>query len=145
MAGHTGATSRAQSEYGDLCAVYPHDGLAIRGVLDRIGDKWSLLAMVALESGPRRHGQLKRDVVGVSQRMLTLTLRQLERDGLVSRTVYPEIPPRVEYALTDLGGTLIGSARDLVHWALVNHEEIARARAAFDAASASDIEAPSEK
>lgn len=120
------------SDYEDLCAAYPHDGPAIRGVLDRIGDKWSLLVMITLEAGPLRYGRLKRQVVGVSQRMLTLTLRQLERDGLVSRTVYPEIPPRVEYALTELGATLILPARGIVHWALANYGTIEAAREDFD-------------
>lgn len=120
------------SDYEHVCATYPHDGPAIRGVLDRVGDKWSLLTMITLEAGPLRYGRLKRQVVGVSQRMLTLTLRQLERDGLVTRTVYPQIPPRVEYELTELGATLIQPARGIVHWALANYGEIEHAREEFD-------------
>ncbi|HWI30850.1 MAG TPA: helix-turn-helix domain-containing protein [Microbacterium sp.] len=127
--------ARPHSDYEHVCATYPHDGPAIRGVLDRVGDKWSLLLIITLEAGPLRYGQLKRQVVGVSQRMLTLTLRQLERDGLVARTVYPQIPPRVEYELTHLGATLIPPARSIAHWALANYSEIEKARKRFDQAT----------
>lgn len=88
--------------------------------------------IITLEGGALRYGALKRQVVGVSQRMLTLTLRQLERDGLVARTVYPQIPPRVEYELTELGATLIAPARSIAHWAIANYPSIEKARDDYD-------------
>lgn len=121
-----------QSEYEEHCANYPQHGPAVRGVLERIGDKWSLLVIISLERGSLRYGALKRQVVGVSQRMLTLTLRHLERDGLVVRTAYAEIPPRVEYELTALGHTLIAPARSIAHWAINNYATIEQSRARFD-------------
>jgi DNA-binding HxlR family transcriptional regulator len=123
------------SAYEEHCANYPHHAPAVRGVLERIGDKWSLLVSISLERGPLRYGALKRQVVGVSQRMPTLTLRQLERDGLVARTIYPEIPPRVEYELTVLGRTLIAPARCIAHWAIANYGAIEESRARFDQAA----------
>jgi DNA-binding HxlR family transcriptional regulator len=134
-----------QSDYENACATYPQDGPAIRGVLNRIGDKWSLLVMITLEPGPLRYGQLKRQVVGVSQRMLTLTLRQLERDGLVARTIYPQIRPRVDYELTELGATLIAPARSVVHWALANYSAIDHAREQFDQASEATDSSPAAR
>jgi DNA-binding HxlR family transcriptional regulator len=104
----------------------------VRQVLDRIGDKWSLLVIVMLGHGPRRFTELKRDIGAISQRMLTLTLRQLERDGLVSRTVYPVVPPRVEYRLTPLGETLLQSIQGIVDWTIEHLDEVATARAAYD-------------
>src|SRR6201990_1446732 len=80
-----------------------HDCRAVSGILSRIGDKWSVLIITRLGEGPRRFNEIKRVIGGISQRMLTLTLRNLERDGLISRTVTPTVPPRVDYALTDLG------------------------------------------
>lgn len=105
----------------------------VRRVLDRIGDKWSLLVISLLGGGPRRFMELRRDIGAISQRMLTLTLRQLERDGLVSRTVFPVVPPRVEYRLTPLGETLLVSIQAIVTWSVEHLEEIAAARAAYDA------------
>lgn len=128
------------SEYGQLCAHNPDHGPAVRNVLERIGDKWSLLVIISLEAGALRYGVLKRQVVGVSQRMLTLTLRQLERDGLVERTVYPEIPPRVEYELTRLGRTLIDPARNIAHWAIENHPLIEAARERYDREAADEAQ-----
>ena len=85
------------------------DGCQVtRQILDRIGDKWSLYIIATLNDGSRRFNELKREIEGISQRMLTLSLRGLERDGLVTRTVFPTIPPRVDYALTPLGATLLG-------------------------------------
>lgn len=103
----------------------------IRGVLDRIGDKWSLLVIAPLAEGPRRHSDLRRSIGGISQRMLTLTLRYLERDGLVTRTVFDTVPPSVEYALTPLGTTLIGPICALTDWARSHGGEIATARLRF--------------
>ncbi|MFQ6394547.1 winged helix-turn-helix transcriptional regulator [Nocardia sp. KC 131] len=97
---------------------------SIRQVLDRVGDKWSLLVIAVLESGPLRYTDLQRAVTGISQRMLTLTLRQLGQDGLVSRTSYPEVPPRVEYALTPMGRGLLEIVTALIEWASEHHDEI---------------------
>ena len=101
-------------------------------VLARIGDKWSVLIVMILSEGPRRFNELKRLVDGISQRMLTLTLRGLERDGLVTRTVFPTIPPRVDYALTDLGRSLCVPVSALGRWAHENGEAMASSREAFD-------------
>ena len=109
-------------------------GRAIRDVLDRIGDKWSLLVIGTLRRERLRFTELQRHIPGISQRMLTLTLRQLERDGLITRTVHAEVPPRVEYELTPLGGTLIQLAMALADWAIEYHPRIEDSRAAYDAA-----------
>jgi DNA-binding HxlR family transcriptional regulator len=109
----------------------PHDGAAcpaVREVLNRVGDKWSVQVIALLEDGPRRFNELRRSIEGVSQRMLTLTLRNLERDGLVTRTVYPSVPPRVDYALTRLGGTLLEPVQALAAWAAAHRTEIQAAR-----------------
>ena len=113
-----------------------HEGcLATREVLHRVGDKWSVLIVGLLGRGRLRFGELRRSVEGISQRMLTLTLRGLERDGLVTRTVYPTIPPRVEYELTDLGRTLLVPINALASWANDNRQRIQAARKGFDAAA----------
>jgi DNA-binding HxlR family transcriptional regulator len=106
--------------------------LAIREVLDRVGDKWSVLLVVMLTDGPRRFNDLRRSIEGISQRMLTHTLKALERDGLVTRTVYPTIPPKVEYALTDLGKTLLEPITALADWARGNGVAMQQARARYD-------------
>ena len=105
----------------------------ISTLLQRIGDKWTVLVVSTLGEGPRRFTELRREIPSVSQRMLTLTLRNLERDGLVSRTVTPSIPPRVDYALTDLGCSLLKPVNALSQWALDNVEAIHDAHARFDA------------
>jgi DNA-binding HxlR family transcriptional regulator len=105
----------------------------VRQILDRIADKWSLLAIALLEGRTLRFTELQRLIDGVSQRMLTVTLRQLERDGLVRRTVYPVVPPRVEYTLTPLGSTLHATIQSLVTWTEEHRQEIAAARSAYDA------------
>ncbi|WP_067690681.1 winged helix-turn-helix transcriptional regulator [Nocardia jejuensis] len=111
------------------CAGLPAGRMdSIREVLDRVGDKWSLLVISVLENGPRRYGDLHYAVTGISQRMLTLTLRQLTQDGLVSRTSYPEVPPRVEYALTPLGQGLYEIVSALIEWTIAHHDEIQRNR-----------------
>ncbi|WP_225997414.1 winged helix-turn-helix transcriptional regulator [Myceligenerans pegani] len=107
----------------------------VRQILDRIADKWSLLVIALLEEKTLRFGELSREIDGISKRMLTVTLRNLERDGLVRRTVYPEVPPRVEYELTSLGRTLLGTTQALVTWSEEHQEEIARAREAFETAA----------
>ncbi|SCZ04850.1 winged helix-turn-helix transcriptional regulator [Microvirga guangxiensis] len=104
-------------------------------ILSRVGDKWSVQVVVRLGEGPKRFNELRRTVEGVSQRMLTLTLRGLERDGLVTRTVYPTIPPRVEYQLTELGCSLLKTVRALGAWAIENRDEILEARRRFDNAA----------
>ncbi len=104
----------------------------VRDVLSQLGDAWSSLVILTLYDGPRRFNALKREIGDVSQRMLAVTLRQLERDGLVSRTVFPTKPPKVEYALTGLGRSLKARIDGLVAWADDNHEAIRRARAAYD-------------
>lgn len=96
----------------------------IRQVLDRVGDKWTMLVVVTLRDGPRRYTELQREILGISQRMLTLTLRQLQQDGLVTRTAYAEVPPRVEYALTPLSRSLLEIITPLVNWASEHHDEI---------------------
>jgi DNA-binding HxlR family transcriptional regulator len=101
-------------------------------ILQRIGDKWSLLIVMLLAQGPQRFNEIKRSVDGISQRMLTLTLKGLERDGLVSRTVFPTIPPRVDYALTELGQSLRVPAMALGGWAQEHADEMAAARERFD-------------
>jgi len=111
-------------------------GCRIREILERVGDKWSLQVIFHLGDGPERFTSLKRSIDGVSQRMLTVTLRGLERDGIVSRTMYPVIPPRVEYALTPLGATLLDAAGTLVSWADAHLAEVDAARAAYDARAA---------
>ena len=105
---------------------------AMSDVLNRIGDKWSVMVVGMLSRGTLRFNELKRQINGISQRMLTLTLRNLERDGLVTRTIYPEIPPRVEYGLTELGQTLKGPINGLWDWSAANHEAIVVARQHYD-------------
>lgn len=104
----------------------------ISGLLSRIGDKWSVLIVTTLADGPRRFNELRREIPSISQRMLTLTLRNLERDGLVSRTVTPSIPPRVDYELTELGESLRKPICKLSQWALDNVGAIHEAQARFD-------------
>jgi DNA-binding HxlR family transcriptional regulator len=105
----------------------------ISGLLQRIGDKWTVLVVTTLANGSKRFNELRREIPTVSQRMLTLTLRNLERDGLVSRTVTPSIPPRVDYELTDLGRSLVGPLHAIELWALEHVEDIHAAHDRFDA------------
>ena len=109
---------------------------AVREVLSRVGDKWSVLIVVVLGEGRRRFSELRRSIDGISQRMLTLTLKDLERDGLVTRTVHPTIPPRVEYDLTPLGRTLLDPIAALATWAAENKTAIHAAQARYDARAA---------
>ena len=105
----------------------------ISTLLSRIGDKWTVLVVQTLGAGPKRFNELRREIPSVSQRMLTLTLRNLERDGLVNRTVTPSIPPRVDYELTELGQSLQKPICGLATWATDNVEAIHEAQARFDA------------
>ncbi len=108
------------------------DCRAVSGVLARVGDKWSVLIIVLLGDGPRRFNEIKRLVGGISQRMLTLTLRGLERDGLLTRTIFPTIPPRVDYELTKMGRTLRAAVEPLGSWARGHVGDIRKAQEKFD-------------
>ncbi len=121
------------------CARHtPNECPAVREVLNRIGDKWSVLVVVLLGHETRRFSELRRMIEGISQRMLTLTLKGLERDGLVTRTVYPTIPPRVEYRLTQLGRSLLTPIKGLETWARKNRQNIQSARETYDAKESSN-------
>jgi DNA-binding HxlR family transcriptional regulator len=109
------------------------DCRTVSDVLGRVGDKWSVLVVELLGRGPTRFNELRRLIGGISQKMLTTTLRQLERDGMVTRTVYPTIPPRVDYELTALGRDLLVPVHALADWARDNTERIDAARQRFDA------------
>ncbi|WP_329546028.1 helix-turn-helix transcriptional regulator [Streptomyces sp. NBC_01356] len=125
-------------DYGDADPFQwdTREDCEVRQILDRIADKWSLLVIALLEQRVLRFTELRREIDGVSQRMLTVTLRQLERDGLVKRTVHAVVPPRVEYELTPLGGTLHATIQSLVTWTEVHRGEIASARVAYDSRGA---------
>lgn len=114
------------------CGLAQHPDCGIRDVLDRVGDKWSVLVIVELANGPRRFRQLQRAIEGISQRMLTLTVRRLERDGLLIRTVYPTVPAQVDYRLTDTGASLTHLVKALADWSLEHRTSIARARESYD-------------
>ena len=103
----------------------------IRDVLDRLGDRWTVLVLKTLEDGTLRFTEIRNRIEDVSQRMLAQTLRRLEQDGLVHRTVHPTIPPKVEYTLTDLGQSMLVPLRAMVRWAVDNHDAIRAARAAY--------------
>jgi DNA-binding HxlR family transcriptional regulator len=109
-----------------------------RQVLDLIGDKWASLLILLLTDEPKRFSMLQRSIQGISQKMLTQTLRRLERDGLISRTLYPEVPLRVEYALTPLGETLCAPISALVNWAEEHIDEVSAAQNTYDARSTSE-------
>lgn len=110
-----------------------HEFCPIRDILDRFGDKWSLLAILNLGySGKTRFNELKNKIDGISQRMLTVTLRSLERDGLITRKIFAEIPPRVEYELTPLGQSLLQQIWDMAQWASSNMNQIVEARKEYD-------------
>ncbi|MFB6843813.1 winged helix-turn-helix transcriptional regulator [Streptomyces sp. NPDC056373] len=136
---------RSTVDYGDADPFQwdTREDCQVRQILDRIGDKWSLLVIALLEHRRLRFTELRREIDGVSQRMLTVTLRSLERDGLVKRTVHPVVPPRVEYELTSLGRTLHTTIQSLVAWTEKHQEEIAAARTEYDtrAAEAADAAA----
>ena len=121
----------SESERGKGWVVDPQ--CPVRDALDRIGDKWSTLVLVTLADRPRRFSEVRRAIPGISKRMLTQTFRELERDGLIARTVFPTKPPSVEYRLTPLGETMLEPLRALADWANRSHEAIKNARLAFDA------------
>ena len=111
-------------------------GIVVREALERIGDKWTILVVGMLEDGPQRFTALRQRVPGISQRMLTRTVRHLERDGLVSRTAFSEIPPRVEYELTAVGRELLPPVLAMADWALANSQTVEESRHAYDKAAA---------
>ena len=113
----------------------PLSDCPVRGVLDRISDKWSMLLVMTLASGPKRFNQLRREIPDISQKMLTQTLRDLQRDGMVARQVFDTKPPAVEYRLTPMGQSIIVPFGHLIEWASVNHPRIGEARAEFDMAA----------
>uniref|UniRef100_A0AAU3GYL2 Helix-turn-helix transcriptional regulator n=1 Tax=Streptomyces sp. NBC_01401 TaxID=2903854 RepID=A0AAU3GYL2_9ACTN len=119
-------------QYEHTCLIRGDGGKAIRGILDRICDKWAMLIVATLDESRMRFTHLQQHIPGISQRMLTLTLRNLERDGLVSRTAYAEVPPRVEYALTAQGKSLIPPALALARWAIEHSTQIQASRAEYD-------------
>src|SRR6516225_3531897 len=132
-------TSKEAQERTSMLPRNPHvpgDCRAVSEVLERVGDKWSVLVVVTLGDGPKRFNEIKRAIANISQRMLTLTLRGLERDGLVTRTVFPTIPPRVEYELTGLGRTLRGPLGAIAEWARTHRPTIEKAQERFDSANA---------
>lgn len=123
----------ASVTYGELSQLDHHAACKARDILDRIGDKWSLTVIHQIGMTTKRFTELLRIVPGISQRMLTATLRGLERDGLVSRTVYPVVPPKVEYRLTPMGQTLLETVYTLMNWAYNHSDAIDAARADYDA------------
>ena len=132
---HTGvreAQGVVMSQYEHTCMIRGDGGRTIRAILDRICNKWTMLIVATLDQGTLRFTELHQQVPGISQRMLTLTLRNLERDGLVARTVHAEVPPRVEYALTASGKSLIPPALALAGWAIEHVPHIEASRAAYE-------------
>jgi DNA-binding HxlR family transcriptional regulator len=130
--GNTGVTSQ----------VVHAEGCPVREVLDRVAGKWSVMIIVAAAHGPIRFTELERSIEGISRRMLTLTLRNLERDGLVTRAVHPTVPPKVEYELTPVARELHASLIGLTDWAERHRVTIAEARAAYDAEHRPELGAP---
>lgn len=119
------ATTRAPDPYAAACPT--------RTVLDRVGDRWTVLVLLLLADRTHRFTELQRAIEGISPKVLTQTLRALERDGLVSREIHPEVPPRVEYTLTALGGTLVCAVAALDDWARAHIDEVQASRATYDA------------
>ena len=118
----------------ERCTQAHREDPGIRALHDRLGDKWSLLVIVELTRGPLRFRQLQHAVGGISQRMLTLTVRRLERDGLVRRTVYPTVPAQVDDRLTEMGASLTHLLKALADWSLAHRKDIARAQTDYDRA-----------
>ncbi len=114
------------------CSSPDHEDCGIRLVLDRLGEQWTVMALAELSAGPRRYRELERSLVGISQRMMTLTLRRLERDGHILRHVEPTIPPSVTYELTELGNSFARQVASLVIWSRQNKLEIEEAQERFD-------------
>lgn len=130
---HTGVTSPTTTTEHDAHCERARPVCGIRDILDRIGDTWSVLVTIELRlHGPRRFGQLLRSVDGISQRMLTVTLRRLQREGLIAREVLDTSPPQVEYSLTGIGDSLTNVLKELVDWAATNRSDIEAARRRWD-------------
>jgi DNA-binding HxlR family transcriptional regulator len=137
--------SSLESSMGvDAGITHEPDGCRAREVLDRIGDKWSVYVVQMLGTGTQRFGELRREIGVITPRMLTVTLRSLERDGLVTRTVYAVIPPRVEYDLTPLGATLLETVGALIGWANRHLAEIDAARDIYDRSHQAEADTPSQ-
>jgi len=127
------AQGAIMSQHEHICMIRGDGGRTLRAILDRICNKWTLLIVATLDDRTLRFTDLRGQVPGISQRMLTLTLRNLERDGLVARTVHAEVPPRVEYALTDTGRSLLAPALALARWATDHVPDIEASRLAYAA------------
>jgi DNA-binding HxlR family transcriptional regulator len=125
--------------------LFSSDCQAVSEVLSRVGDKWTVLIVNLLGEGPKRFNEIRREVDRISQRMLTLTLRALERDGLVIRTVHPTVPPSVEYRLTELGQSLRVPVDALGRWAVANQSAMAEARRRFDSRTKSTSSVPERR
>lgn len=115
------------------CGAPSHEDCGLRLVLDRLGEQWTVMALAELSAGPRRYREIERALNGISQRMMTLTLRRLERDGHVLRHVEPTVPPSVTYELSDLGRSFAAQVAELVAWSRTHKADIEAARARFDA------------
>jgi len=125
-----------KNKQADPAALCGHDPMAVRDLLTTVGDKWSIyliLSLAKLLGNRARFSEIERAIPGISQRMLTMTLRNLERDGLVQREVFPEVPPRVEYEVTLLGKSLLQPMQSLINWVSANWEQVEKARAQLDA------------
>lgn len=136
MAGTAAAEGGLEARNAAESASPLSERCPVRGVLDKLGDKWSMLVIIELSVGEQRFSALKRQIPDISTKMLTQTLRVLQRDGLVSRTVRPTVPPAVSYRLTAMGVSLLGPFRALVAWADANHPAVLSARRAFDSEAA---------
>ena len=136
--GHTDVTVRNGNSPAIAASHGTDQCKAVGSILARIGDKWSVLVVMSLGDGTYRFNELKRHIGGISQRMLTLTLRGLERDGLVERTFFPTIPPRVDYRLTELGRSLREPVGALGQWAIEHRKTVERSRDVYDARSAAE-------
>jgi DNA-binding HxlR family transcriptional regulator len=133
------------SDYEHTCMIRGDGGQTIRAILDQICNKWTLLIVATLDQGTLRFTDLHQQIPGISQRMLTLTLRNLERDGLVARKVHAEVPPRVEYTLTPTGKSLIPPALALAGWAIEHVPHIEASRAAYQLHSGGDARRGAEQ
>jgi DNA-binding HxlR family transcriptional regulator len=126
----------SKNKHLDPASVCGHkDPMAVRDLLNTVGDKWSIysiLSLAKLAGNRARFSELERAIPGISQRMLTMTLRKLERDGLIQREVFPEVPPRVEYELTLLGKSLLQPMQGLINWVVANGEQVKKTRVRFD-------------
>lgn len=132
MTSHSSSLEEYRERYSEIYAA----DCPVRQALDRIGDKWTTLIIGMLENGPKRFSELQRGIGGISQKMLTQTLRSLERDGLVKRTLYPEVPPRVEYELTPLGETLCEPIAAIIQWTEAHIEQVVASQIRYDAQKA---------